>query len=196
VPARDFHESRFLARLQAGDGEALGEVIHAYLPQIHRAARGAGLGADEAEDVTQETFKTFIETAARFEGRSHVRTWVFGIFYRTLSETRRGGGREQTVDDIDRVFESRFDERGNWIRPPARPDADLMSREMRRDIAECLDAAPRKQRMAFLLREVEGLAMDEICKILGVTTTNLGVMLHRLRNRVRECLEARGVKGS
>ncbi len=50
--------------------------------------------------------------------------------------------------------------------------------------------------MAFLLREVEGLATTEICKILGVTGTNLGVMLHRLRNRMRECLEARGITGS
>ena len=47
--------------------------------------------------------------------------------------------------------------------------------------------------MAFYLREVEGLSTAEICKILGVTSTNLGVMLYRVRNRTRECLEAKGV---
>ena len=45
--------------------------------------------------------------------------------------------------------------------------------------------------MAFVLREVEGLSSEEICKILEVSSTNLGVMLFRLRNRVRECLEAK-----
>ena len=49
--------------------------------------------------------------------------------------------------------------------------------------------------MAFILREVEGLATEEICKILGVTRTNFGVLLYRVRNRLRECLEAKGVRG-
>ena len=42
--------------------------------------------------------------------------------------------------------------------------------------------------MAFILREVEGLSTDEICKILEATFTNLGVILYRTRNRRRECL--------
>ena len=43
-----------------------------------------------AEDFAQETLKTFIESAARFEGRSHVCTWLFGILYRKVAEARRG----------------------------------------------------------------------------------------------------------
>ena len=49
--------------------------------------------------------------------------------------------------------------------------------------------------MAFILREVEGLSTQEMCKILEVTRTNLGVLLYRARNRLRECLEAQGIKG-
>ncbi len=45
------------------------------------------------------------------------------------------------------------------------------------------------------LGEVEGLDTDEICKILEVTRTNLGVLLYRARNRLRECLESKGVRG-
>jgi len=46
-----------------------------------RAARSAGLDTARAEDVVQSTFTTLIETAPRFEGRSHIRTWLFGILY-------------------------------------------------------------------------------------------------------------------
>ena len=67
--------------------------------------------------------------------------------------------------------------------------------ELRAEISDCLETAPERQRLAFQLREGEGLSSGEICKILGVSVTNLGVMLHRLRNRMRECLEARGVIG-
>jgi RNA polymerase sigma-70 factor (ECF subfamily) len=191
-----FSEPEFVARLQSGERDALEAVVHAYLRQIHRAARGAGLDADRADDVVQETFKSFVEGISRCEGRSHVRTWLFGILYRKVAEARRGLGRERKFDDIDDVFESRFDERGSWSRPPRPADRESLAKETRQEISECLDAAPDRQRMAFLLREVEGFSTTEICKILGVTDTNLGVMLHRLRNRVRECLEARGVTGT
>ncbi len=48
--------------------------------------------------------------------------------------------------------------------------------------------------MAFVLREVEELGTEEICKILDVTRTNLGVLLHRVRMRLRECLETKGLR--
>ncbi len=143
----------FAARVRERDAESLQEVVRAYLPQVLRAARGAGLPPQLAEDVTQDTFVTFIETAHRFEGRSHVRTWLFGILYK--KDAARRLRRDQEMDDIDDVFE---------------------------------------QRMAFVLREVEGMDTREICKILEVTRTNLGVLLHRVRNRLRECLEAKGIE--
>ncbi len=57
-------------------------------------------------------------------------------------------------------------------------------------------AAPLRQTLAFILREVEELSTEDICNVLGITRTNLSVMLHRIRNRVRECLEAKGVRES
>jgi RNA polymerase sigma-70 factor (ECF subfamily) len=178
-------------RIRARDPEALEAVVETYLPQILRAARGVGMNPQEAEDVAQNTFTTFVESAERFEGRSHVRTWVFGILYRKISETRRKLGKARQMDDIDEVFESRFDENGSWSQPPRAADVELEAKETRQEISDCLEAAPPNQRLAFVLREVEGLSSDEICKILEVSSTNLGVMLFRLRNRVRECLEAK-----
>ena len=61
-------------------------------------------------------------------------------------------------------------------------------------IEGCMELLPDAQRFAFVLREVEELSTGEICKILGVTRTNLGVMLYRARNRLRECLESKGVE--
>ncbi len=47
---------------------------------------------------------------------------------------------------------------------------------------------------AFVLREFEELGTEEICKILDLTRTNLGVLLHGVRNRLRECLETKGIE--
>ncbi len=80
-------EPEFAARIRASEPAALQSVVHSYLGQILRAARAAGLDPQRAEDVTQATFATFIEKASQFEGRSHVRTWLFGILYKK----NRGG---------------------------------------------------------------------------------------------------------
>jgi RNA polymerase sigma-70 factor (ECF subfamily) len=178
-------------RIRNLDRGALATVVDAYLDQVVRAARGAGLDQQQAEEVAQNTFATFIETAPRFEGRSHVRTWVFGILYRKIQEARRGFAKDRQMDDIDEVFESRFDPSGSWSRPPRGPVDNLLAKEARQEISDCLEAAPEPQRMAFHFREVDGLSTKEICKILEVSATNLGVMLHRVRNRLRECLETK-----
>ena len=184
----------FAARIRERDAQALEEVVRRYLPQILRAARGAGFAPQPAEDVAQDTFVTFIETAPRFEGRSHVRTWLFGILYKKISEARRILGRDNEVDDIEEVFEQRFDDAGSWARPPRPVDAEVYDAEVRQGIDGCLDRVPTNQRMAFVLREIEGMDTEEICKILEVTRTNLGVLLFRVRNRLRECLEAKGIE--
>ena len=98
------------------------------------------------------------------------------------------------MDEIDEVVEQRFDASGNWVNPPQPVDVQLYASEIRDLFEDCLEAVPTQQRMAFVLREVEGFGSDEICKILDITHTNLGVLIYRVRNRLRECLEARGVK--
>ncbi len=184
----------FAARIRERDAQSLEEVVRRYLPQILRAASGAGFAPQLAEDITQDTFVTFIETAPRFEGRSHVRTWLFGILYKKIAAARRNLGRDNEMDDIEEVFEQRFDDAGSWTRPPLPVDAEVYAAEVRQGIDGCLDRVPTNQRMAFVLREIEGMDTQEVCKILEVTRTNLGVLLHRVRNRLRECLEARGIE--
>ena len=186
----------FAERICTGDRAAIEAVVKTYLPQILRAARGAGLDETQAENVTQETFATFIEKAPNFDGRAHVRTWLFGIFYKKVLEFRRELKREQQQDEIDEVTEQRFSSDGSWLRPPRAVDTDVYHGQIREWLRECLDTVPVRQRLAFVLREAEGFPSREICNILDVTRTNLGAMLHRCRNRLRECLEARGIRGS
>ncbi len=181
-------------RIRAADPEALRTVVTSYLGQIHRAARSTGLDPERAEEVTQATFTTFIEKAKDFEGRSHVRTWLFGILYHKIREIRRQLQQERQMDEIDDVFEKRFDAKGSWVRPPQPVDVQLYASEIRELFEDCLETAPTQQRMAFVLREVDELSSDEVCKILNITHTNLGVIIYRVRNRLRECLEAKGVE--
>ena len=135
-----------------------------------------------------------LEAASRFEGRSRVRTWLFGILYKKIAETRRGRQQDRRMDTLDEDFETRFDPKGRWQRPPLPVDLILHQQDVEREIFACLDAAPLRQALAFILREVEELSAEDICNVLGISRTNLRVMLHRVRNYVRDCLEGRGVR--
>ena len=191
--AAQTEDAQFVARIRAGDREALQTVVQAYLGQILRAARAVGLSPQSAEDVTQATFATFIEVARRFEGRSRIRTFLFGILYKKIAEARREGKRDRRMDAIEDVVEQRFKADGSWQRPPRPMELQLHDAEIREAIEGCLDGVPTQQRFAFALRDVLGFTTKEICNILEITRTNLGVQLYRARNRLRECLEAKSV---
>jgi RNA polymerase sigma-70 factor, ECF subfamily len=190
----NFSDPEFLDQLRGRDPTALEAMVDAYLPQLLRAGRGMGFSPDEAQDLAQSVFVALLESVGRFEGRSHIRTFLFGIFYNKVSEHLREKRRAHETDPIDEIMESRFDAKGKWRQPPLDIEAEVYAREAREIIQHCLENVPRPQRIAFYLREVEEMSTKEICKKLAVSATNLGVMLYRARNRLRECLERKGLK--
>lgn len=183
------------ARIRARDPAALEREVRAHLPMLLRAARAAGLSPDRADDAVQETLLTFVARANEFDGRARVRTWLYGILVNKISRGFDGARREGKHDPIDDVMESRFDPSGRWARPPRGPDAGTDAERIREWLAACLDALSERRRLAFVLREMEELPAQEVCKILEVTPNNLGVLLFRARNELRECLERRGLRG-
>jgi RNA polymerase sigma-70 factor (ECF subfamily) len=185
-----------MAAIRAGEPAELEAVARECLPGLVRAALASGLPRDRAEDAVQASLLVFVQRAASYDGRARVCSWIHGILARKIMEERRGAQRVVREEDIDGVMESRFDANGSWIRPPRGPGDALARGELQRELGACLDELPERQRIAFALREVEGMRTDEVCKILEVTANNLGVLLFRARNGLRECLESKGFEGS
>lgn len=182
--------------IRSRDPAALEGVARENIGPLLRGARAAGLSGADADDVVQEALLVFVQKADRYDGRASVRTWLFGILFNKIAERRRAVAREETVDDIDAVVDARFDARGQWIKPPRSPEAELAAGQAMKMLEECLDQLPERRRVAFVLREVEQLEVDEVCNVLDVSRNNLGVLLFRARNALRECLESKGIEGS
>lgn len=174
----------------------LDEIARQHLAPLRRAAAASGLAADEAWDAVQETLVVFVRRAHEYDGRAGMRAWLLGILYRKIMELRRANVREEPVEDVDAVFEERFGANGRWSRPPRSPEEYTMGNQAMAWLEECLGDLPERRRLAFILREVEQLPTDEVCKILEVSGNNLGVLLFRARNGLRECLESKGIHGS
>ena len=184
------------AAIRARHAATLETVVRECLPGLLRAARAAGLPPDRAEDAVQSSVLVFVRRAPEFDGRARVSTWIHGILVHTIQEQRRLLRRDDDREDIDDIVEARFDAQGGWSRPPRGPIDDLAADELHQALRSCLEGVPDRQRMAFVFREVDGFETDEICKILEISANNLGVLLYRARNRLRECLEAKGIEGS
>ena len=181
-----------LALLRSRNPDALRSIANAHGRRLYRAARGMGHAQADAEDLVQEVFVAFLESLDRFEGRAQVGTWLYGILYRKSLERRRAVVREELGDPIELTFEAQFDSRGQWLSPPAQPDAQVHAEQAGTAIASCLEALPDGQREVFQLRQVEELSAAEVSKITGQTITHIGVLLHRARLRLRVCLEGKG----
>jgi RNA polymerase sigma-70 factor (ECF subfamily) len=185
-------DADFIARLRQRDPDAVTAVADDHARILYRAARGMGFQPADAEELVQEVFVTFMQTLDRFEGRSQVRTWLFGILHHKALERRRAMADDSRHDPIDAAFESQFDERGRWRTAPPSPVEAAMSREVTQALHECVATLPGLQREVFVLREMQELDTAEVCKILGCTVTYMGVLLHRARTRLRGCLQSRG----
>lgn len=151
-----------------------------------------------AEDLVQETLLGALRSRANFAGQSTERTWLIGILKHKLTDHWRKRAREAPItpsaEDGDDLLERLFDNASNnhWRVQPsvwADPQAALQDRQFHRVLADCLAGLPPAQAQAFNLCEIDGIDSSDACKVLQVTPTNLWVMLHRARLRLRQCLE-------
>ena len=151
-----------------------------------------GFSAVDAEDLAQEVFVTFLETIERFEGRSEVGTWLFGILHHKAQERRRTHAREDVTDVGDAVFEGRFKADGSWSEPPIPADRLVAAGQTTEALRECLAGLSDQHREVFQLRQLQELSAAEVSRVLGCTINHVGVMFHRARVQLRACLEAKG----
>lgn len=177
-----------LKRLRAKDGAALAGVVNEHADALYAGARALGASPTDAEDLVQDTLAAFLAGLERFRGDSSLRTYLFGILYNKARQKWASHWREQATDPVDQAFESRFDASG-VLRRLSGPEEENLARELSEMIGQCAEGLSQAQRAAFHLKEVERESTASICNILGVSETNLGVLLFRARNKLRECLE-------
>lgn len=180
----------FLKKIQSREPSAITYLVEQYHEALIKGAIKQGLGLDQAEVVVQNTWGTFFESIEKFEGRSHIRTYLFGIMYNKAKETFREN-KKYTHHFEDSEMESIFNEDGSYMQLPKDPSEWLQNNEFMQILQEEIFKLPETQRLAFTLKEIEGESTEEICNILEVSNTNLGVLIFRAKNTLRIALEKR-----
>jgi RNA polymerase sigma-70 factor (ECF subfamily) len=199
-------DAQLVAALRRGDEAAFGDLVDRWGPALLRLARAHVPSRAVAEEVVQETWLAVLRGIDGFEGRSSLRTWVFGIL---LNQARAHGRRERRslpfaalrrraeeghgpAVDPDRFQDWRGPRPGWWSAPPTPwddPAERLEAAETQAALREAIAALPPRQRDALVLRDVLGLSAEEVCTVLDASEGNQRVLLHRARAKVRAALE-------
>ncbi len=166
---------------------------------LYRTALMRVRNPDIAADLVQDTLLAALRTVEKFAGRSTERTWLVGILRNKISDHFRKLGRETNFTDLaffkDELHE-KFDSADFWNNDERGPHAwtgggdEALSRaEFLTALQLCLGKLPERVSAVFLMREMDDEPCAAICETLGVSASNLWVMLHRARMALRHCLE-------
>lgn len=174
--------------------ETLSKALVAHLEELHQdsfawALTCCGWNHADAEDVLQATYLKVASGQARFEGRSAVRTWLFGVIRRTAQEHRRRMRSEE-----ERV------ERMAWEVPqdtsgPEDPGVAVEQTETARLLREAMEVLPPRQREVVHLVYYEDLSVTEAARVMGVSAGSARVHFDRGKRRLRALLSGRQAKG-
>ncbi|HMP90737.1 MAG TPA: sigma-70 family RNA polymerase sigma factor [Kiritimatiellia bacterium] len=152
---------------------------------------------DAARDAVQETFLAAIKSLDRYDGRVEIRFWLRGILRFKIIDHMRKTSREQSVDTQDghEILDSLLFKASGipTIRPEAwkiDPGQAIMREEFWPVFESCLGKLKDLVRQAFVLKTVDDMETEEVCKVLEISPNHLWVLNHRARTQLKKCIEA------
>jgi RNA polymerase sigma-70 factor, ECF subfamily len=161
---------------QAGDAAAFEELMVLTQQRVAQIAWAILGDREDVKDAVQETFLRLYRFLGRYDAKRDFSGWLARI---TVNVCRDALRRRK------RVFEPLADLES----PEARADDDLIHRNDLALLRRAVDALPPKERLAVILREVEGMPTDEVATALGSTVTTVRVQISRARARLRAWME-------
>lgn len=180
-----------LARLRAGDQDALARCVRTHISRLLQVARRILSNEEDARDAVQDAFLSAFKQLGRFEGRSRLETWLHRIVVNAALARLRIRFRhpERSIEDLLPHFtdgEHQLAPPIRWKRPL---ETALEQQETRALVRDSISQLPESNRTVLHLRDIERLDTEETARMVG---TSLGVVktrLHRARQALRSLLD-------
>lgn len=171
--------------------------VRQYSDILYNYAINHGLNEDGAKDMVQETFLSAWKGMDNYRGEASVKNWLFVILKSKISDLFRKTSNKMAVLAMHQEFNDNayFDEEGHW-KEGAYPkewhvnlsDA-LEAKDFYKVFHICKNKLKEVQSAVFIMKYVDELESEEICKDLGITSSNYWVLLHRAKVQLRACLQ-------
>ncbi|GAB4271191.1 MAG: sigma-70 family RNA polymerase sigma factor [Pararhodobacter sp.] len=167
-------------RIAGGDKQALAALYRAFEKPVYKFIVSRLNDPHEAADILHDVFMDIWRVAASFEGRSQVRTWIFGIAYRKVIDLHRRRGRVTVTDDVPETGD-----------PAEAADAGYAAKQEAEHLAYCIGRLSDDHRSAISLAFYEDMTCAQIAEVAGVPEGTIKSRLHHAKKLLLHCLSGR-----
>ena len=183
-------DQELVLRCQSGDLPAAETLYRRYRQPVHALVWRMVRGAPESEDLVHDVFVRALRGMKGFRGDSSFRTWLLHIATNTVLNHLERSERAPFAGSLDEPVFQEGNERLGDLFPSnsPRPEDVTIGNELDDAIQAAISRLPDVFRAALILRDVDGLAYDEIADALGVTLGTVKSRIARARGQVQEWL--------
>ncbi|MBA7603169.1 ECF RNA polymerase sigma factor SigE [subsurface metagenome] len=175
-------EDELIKRAKEGDLDCFNQLVERYQREVYNLSLRILGNASAAEDASQDTFLSAFRGIGKFRGGSF-RAWLYRIAANACRDQLRLLRRRPATSTDSLPLELESDQ-------PS-PEDFAMRRELGEEIKRALAALPPDQRLAVILRDIEGLDYGEIAQVTGRSLGTVKSRINRGRARLRHHLEQR-----
>lgn len=161
------------------DIEKLYEI---YREDVFSFLRRMSGDADLADDLTQETFYQAYISMDRFDGRSHIRTWLFSIAKNLFFAHLRKDRSLLRTENAERILGNILDEQGD-------PEAKVIGGELLESLMKRIFSMNENMKRVFLARVFSAESYKKISADMKISESSAKVLFHRAKKYLREKLK-------
>ena len=172
----------------SGDRQAYRDLVEKYQQRIYSIAYGVLHNREDSLDVCQDVFIKAYRKLEKFRGESSFYTWLYRIAINMAIDYRRKRKIVVEVEYDDKIGTDDETEKPGITAQSEIPSETLDRKEINKLVMEAIQALPDEQKTVLILREIEGLAYDEIAKTTGISIGTVMSRLHYGRRKLREIL--------
>jgi RNA polymerase sigma-70 factor, ECF subfamily len=187
-------ETELVRKAKQGDQRAFTALVKKYESTVYSFAYKVCRDEEKAEETLQDTFINVYKKLNQFNGKAKFSTWLYQIVTNNCLMKRRRSKLEKSsvsLDTADILDDSDASE--NLIQPihtipisHRTPQEEVVNQELKDQLDKAILKLPVDQRIAFILRDIEGRSTEEAAKILKTSVPALKSRLRRARVFLQE----------
>lgn len=172
-------QAQLMRQIADGDRTALAALYRALEKPVYRFILSRLNDPHESSDILHDVFIEVWRSASRFEGRSKVQTWIFGIAYRKVIDRHRKAGRTNVTDTPPEVIDDSNS-----------AETCMVASQDAAQVRHCMDALSEEHRSAIALAFWEDMSYREIAKVCDTAEGTIKTRIFHAKKLLMRCLSA------
>lgn len=185
-------DEKLISKIAEKDKDTFVEFVRRYQSGILNLCFKLTADRESAEEAAQDVFLQVYREALQFRGLSKVSTWVYRIAVNRSLNICRKVKRQGWLRNSRSLLKNGIPASDEFPAPSQYSPDEILERKQEREfLKKALNSLPENQRIAFLLRHIEGLSYQEIAEILNTSVASIESRIHRAKVRLRKKLLSR-----